>query len=647
MNNDKNIRVLLVDDEPRITELLAFSLRKEQYIIETATSGPEALKTLKERPVEIVVTDIRMPEMDGFELCQHVMELYPATQVIIISAHGDVESAVEALKIGAVDFLQKPIDPKVLLLSLNSSAEKWHLRQTLNASIRDLEKEKELLSVTLNSIGDGVIATDLDGNVTMLNKISSELTGWSARDARGKPLSEVFNIINEKTRKPCENPVAKVLATGRIIGLANHTALISKDGAEHSIADSAAPIRNRDSEVIGTVLVFRDVTLKNKVNAELAKTKQLESVGILAGGIAHDFNNILTGIMGNISLARIKMDTIHKSYDLLEAAERAAIRAGKLTRQLLTFSKGGAPILEVNSIYDVVRESAEFTLTGSGIACRIEQDRELWSADIDRGQIDQVIQNIVLNARQAMPEGGTIHIVCENFTKLEADHNAPQIEIGDYVCVAITDEGVGIQSSLLEKIFDPYFSTKQEGSGLGMAITQSIIHKHRGSIECSSILGEGTCFTFFLPAVKTAVTDTSQVRGGHHGAGKVMIMDDELMIRSVTDAMLSRCGYTVIHAKDGSEALVLYETAMNTGEPFDAVIMDLTIPGGMGGKEAMAKLKQLDPSVKAIVSSGYSNDPVMANYDDYVFVACLVKPFLMDDLTDVLSKALSTETLSN
>ena len=273
MDNRQNLSVLLVDDEQRITELLSYALRKQPYEIKRAQSGQQALDIMSEQEVDVLVTDIRMPEMDGLELIRRVRTEYPQTQVIIVSAHGDLDSAVEALKLGAVDFLQKPVDPKVLQLSLNSSAEKWHLRNELNIAHGALEQEKEMLSVTLNSIGDAVIATDIGGNVTLLNRVAEELTGWSREDAYAEPLTSVFHIINEKTRNICENPVEKVLKTGRIIGLANHTALIAKDGSEKSIADSAAPIRNRRSEIIGTVLVFRDVTLENIMNAELSKTK--------------------------------------------------------------------------------------------------------------------------------------------------------------------------------------------------------------------------------------------------------------------------------------------------------------------------------------------------------------------------------------
>ncbi|MBV1873426.1 MAG: response regulator [Gammaproteobacteria bacterium] len=640
MTNKRNLSLLIVDDEPKITELLAFSLRKKPFDIKTAQSAQQALDIMSDQGVDILVTDIRMPEMDGLELCRRVRNKFPLIQVIVISAHGDVDSAIEALKLGVADFLQKPVDPKVLEISLKSSADKWHLINELNKARRELELEKELIKVTFDSIGDGVIATDVDGKVTMFNKISEELTGWSEREAIGKPLTEVFHIINENTRVICDNLIENILETGCIIGLANHTALISKDGIERSIADSAAPIRNRNSEIVGTVLVFRDVTLENRVNVELAKTEKLESIGILAGGIAHDFNNILTGIMGNIDLAIAKIASDNEAISLLSAAEKAVQRASKLTQQLLTFSKGGEPVLELESIYDLVRESADFTLMGSGIACRIDRGAELWAAHVDRGQISQVIQNIVLNARQAMPEGGAIHILCENFVKHANSSSILPISPGDYMRIAITDEGVGMHPGLLETIFDPYFSTKQEGSGLGMAITLSIITKHQGYIECESTPGQGSIFTLYLPATRESVADKSHKFEEHKGSGKIMIMDDEEMIRLLMENMLENCGYSVIHACDGEEALKLYKEAMEKSEPFDLVIMDLTIPGGEGGKETIGKLLELDPRVSAIVSSGYSNDPVMANFKDYGFKNCLSKPYVQASLIEVLSKVM-------
>ena len=641
MTTKQSLSVLLVDDERRITELLSFALRKQLYEISTAQSGQQALDIMGEQSIDILVTDIRMPGMSGLELTRRVRTEHPHTQVIIVSAHGDLDSAVEALKLGAVDFLQKPVDPKVLQLSLDSSAEKFRLRVELNIANRALEQEKETLAVTVNSIGDAVIATDLDGNVTLLNRVAEELTGWLRDDAYTEPLTKVFHIINEKTRAICENPVEKVLKTGRIIGLANHTALLAKDGSEISIADSAAPIRNSQGEIIGTVLVFRDVTHENMLNAELSKTKKLESIGLLAGGIAHDFNNVLTGIMGNINLARSLTSKDHEAYSFLETAESASKRASKLTHQLLTFSKGGEPVVELTSIYSLVKECAKFTLTGSGIACRIDQGAGLWGAVVDPGQIDQVIQNILLNARQAMPEGGTINVLCENFTHSDNEKKVLPIGPGNYLRIVISDEGIGIPPELIEKIFDPYFTTKQMGSGLGMATSQAIINKHGGFIGCTSKPGQGSVFTIYLPAEIKPVSKEVAETTKHRGSGKIMVMDDEAMIATLAGNMLESCGYNAESVCGGEEALALYKEAMDNSQPYDIVIMDLTIPGGLGGKEAISKLLAIDPKATAIVSSGYSNDPVMANYRDYGFKGCLSKPYLIDSLAGLVSKLIS------
>ena len=638
--DSQNLNVLIVDDEVKITELLHYSLRNLPYSVKTAESAQHALATMAEVPIDILVTDIRMPGMEGLELSRKVIEEYPNVQIIIISARGDLESAVEALKLGVVDFLQKPVDPKVLQLSLNSVAEKWRLRQELQNTYQRLEQEKEFLAVTLRSIGDGVIATDLEGRVSMMNNVAATLVGWSQEEADGKPLTEVFKIISEKTRKVCENPVSKVLSTGRIIGLANHTVLIAKDGSEISIADSAAPIRDQQNNIIGTVLVFRDVTLENRVNAELAKAKNLESVGILAGGIAHDFNNILTGVMANIDIAQASIGPHHEAYGFLSAAEKAAKRGSKLTLQLLTFSKGGAPIFEAASVYDIVQDSADFTLSGTNITCRIDRDEELWSAEVDKAQIGQVVQNIVLNARQSMPGGGVLRIRCDNYNKRSNESDEIPVTEGNYVRIQISDEGVGIHPDHIDKIFDPYFTTKQDGSGLGMAVTHSIIAKHLGYINCQSTLGHGTTFTFYLPATDKVIVSSDPAVAGGKGHGRIMVMDDEEMIREVTQSMLEHMGYEVILAADGEEALRIYQQCLNDSNPVDVIIMDLTIPGGMGGKEAMKAMLEIDLQARGIVSSGYSNDPVMANYAEHGFKGFLVKPYVQADLGQVIAKAL-------
>ncbi len=505
-----------------------------------------------------------------------------------------------------------------------------------------LAEETERLAVTLSSIGDGVITTDTRGRVTLINGIAETLTGWKNADATGQPLAEVFNIINEMTRQPCENPVEKVLATGEIIGLANHTALIAKNGQERSIADSGAPIKDKDGQTIGVVLVFRDITDQLRTEQELIKIKKLESIGVFAGGIAHDFNNILAAILGNIDLSLRDAGFTERTRKLLQEAVKASYRARDLTQQLLTFPKGGEPIKEAASLAEVVKDSADFILRGDKVACRNKFPDDLWLVNIDKGQISQVVQNIILNASNAMPTGGIVEVSCENIST--SDSASPTLpKTGHYVKMSITDSGIGIPANVLDKIFDPYFSTKQQGNGLGLAITHSIISKHEGHISVQSTPGVGTTFTVYLPASteKALPANNTAETGQDSPKAKILIMDDEEQVRIITKAMLEEMGHRVLLANDGLETIQAYQEAMTEGSPIDLIIMDLTIAGGMGGKEAVQKILSVDPEARVIVSIGYSHDPVMANFEDYGFCSAIAKPYQIDELQKIVNQQIS------
>jgi len=505
-----------------------------------------------------------------------------------------------------------------------------------------LAAEKERLAVTLRSIGDGVITTDTLGRVILINNVAEKLTGWSQQEAQGRHLPDIFVIVNEKTRQLCENPVEKVLASGKIVELANHTALIARDGREYKIADSGAPILDREGHTIGVVLVFQDITEKQRMEEEILKVKKLESVGVLAGGIAHDFNNILTAILGNISLALISGNLDEKTRKRLTEAEKASVRAKDLTQQLLTFSKGGEPIRETAPIADIIRDSADFVLHGSNVSCRYLLPDDLWLADVDRGQISQVIQNLIINAKHAMPDGGIIEVEAKNTESLiPPDRDLPGPN--RYIRITISDHGAGIPANLIDKIFDPYFTTKEKGSGLGLAISHGIITKHDGFISVRSKQGEGTTFTIHLPAStqKQQPKENRNIMETTRRKARIMIMDDEEIIRGVTGSMLTMLDHEALEAKDGREAIELYKRELAAGRPVDLIIMDLTIPGGMGGKEAAQEILAINPEAKLIVSSGYSNDPIMAHCQEYGFAATLDKPFQLDDLMDVLNQTLA------
>lgn len=509
---------------------------------------------------------------------------------------------------------------------------------TLKETEKKLADERERLAVTLRSIGDGVITTDTDGAVVMLNKAAEQLCGWTSKEAEGLPSGEVFRIINGKTRLTEENPAEKVMKSGQTVSLNPDTILIAKDGTQRKIADSGAPIHDRQSKIIGSVIVFRDVTDQQRMEDEILKVRKLESIGVLAGGIAHDFNNILSAILGNLELtAALLPEENTKIHSLVKNARKATTRAAKLTNQLLTFSKGGEPVLETTSLPKLIQDSADFVLHGSPVSCDYDFPEDLWLADVDTGQLSQVIQNITINAKHAMPSGGTIVVCASNIHRSSTD---PILSSDDrnFIKVSITDTGHGIPEEIVDRIFDPYFTTKQEGSGLGLAISHSIIQKHGGYLTVQSHPGEGTTFTLYIPkAHKTNQESTTESNNRTTSRSlKVMIMDDEEMIRTVAQEQLKALGHIPILAENGEQALELYQHHHDSGTPVDVVIMDLTIRGGMGGLEASRELLERDPKARIIVASGYSTDPVMSRYEDYGVQAAIVKPF---DMT-ILQKAL-------
>ena len=505
---------------------------------------------------------------------------------------------------------------------------------------RALAAEKEKLAVTLRSIGDGVIVTDTEGAVVSQNKVAEALTGWPEREAVGRPLGDVFQIIDERTREPAEDPVAKVLQAGLVVGMANHTALIARDGTERSIADSGAPIRDEESRILGVVLVFRDVSEARRLEEEVQRVQKLESVGILAGGIAHDFNNILTAIVGNISYAKILLPEGNEVRERLDEAEKASWRAKDLTQQLLTFSRGGAPVTRPADLRGMVKDSVAFALRGTNVRGAISAADDLWSVTVDPGQMNQVFNNLLINASQAMPEGGTAGVTLENVT-LTADRTS-LLPAGRYVRTSVRDEGVGISGEHLRKIFDPYFTTKHRGSGLGLAVSFSIVKSHGGAITVESELGRGSTFLVYLPATGEPLPGPAgDAETVVRGRGRVLVMDDEEQIRRLVGGLLSKLGYEVVAAQDGVEAIELYREARDAGEPIDVVILDLTVPGKMGGLETLERLRAIDPHVKGIVSSGYSNDPVIAEHERHGFRAAVIKPYNVEEFSRVVREVIA------
>ncbi len=497
--------------------------------------------------------------------------------------------------------------------------------------------EKERLAVTLRSIGDGVITTDTNGTVVLINKVAEQLTGWTQSEAEGKPIRTVFNLVNESTREPCENPVEKVLSSGRIIELANHTLLISRDGSERIIADSGAPIKNAKSVTIGVVLVFRDMTEKQKMLDGMQRVDKLNSIGVLAGGIAHDFNNLLSGLFGYINLAQIESSGDAAGY--LDKAMSVFNRARDLTRQLLTFSKGGAPKRITGQLTALIKQNADFVLSGSSVLCEFRLAPDLWQCDFDDSQMSQVIDNIVINAKQAMPSDGRIIIHADNVVL--RNNEVASLRAGSYVKISITDSGSGIPQNIISRVFDPFFTTKEQGTGLGLATCYSIMQKHDGFIDVESVPGKGSTFHLYLPASKDNQPDAAPaISSPHRGIGRILVMDDEGFVRDVVSELLATVGYSAAVAANGSEAIRLCFEAKETGESFCAAIFDLTIPGGMGGRQALAEVRKIFPQLPVFASSGFSEDPVMAHPRAFGFTDSIRKPFSMDELEALLNRNL-------
>ena len=629
--------ILLVEDESIIAKDIRVSLQNLGYDVSAVvSSGEEAVEKSEEHRPSLVLMDIVLKgEIDGIEAASEIRSRFDIP-VVYLTAYEDEKTLERAKITEPFGYIIKPYNEKEAHRIIEMALYKHKMEKKLKES-------EEWLSTTLKSIGDAVIATDADGYVKFVNPVAEVLTGWKQEYVIEKPLKELFNIISEKTGKKVEDPVTMVIREGVAVGLANHTILIAKDGTEMPVTGSGSPIKDSEGSIIGVVLVFRDITEQRKMEEELQKIQKLESIGILAGGIAHDFNNNLTAILGNISLAKMEANPEDKIYERLTGAEKASLEATNLTQQLLTFSKGGVPIKKTTSIAELIKDSAGFALRGSNVKCEFFIPDDIWQVEVDKGQMNRVINNLIINADQAMPEGGIIKVRAENMTVGSAcvEHVIP-LKDGEYVKIEIEDEGVGIPKEHRSKIFDPYFSTKQKGSGLGLATTYSIIQKHNGYITVESELGVRTTFYIYLPVSQKEILEKKDTdKQPIAGEGKILLMDDEEMVRDVAGRMLEHLGYEVEFAKDGAEAIELYKKAKESGQPFDGVIMDLTIPGGMGGKEAIEKLIEIDPNVKAIVSSGYSTDPIMANFKQYGFSGVVTKPYKVKDLGEILNKAIT------
>ena len=509
---------------------------------------------------------------------------------------------------------------------------------------KQLAAESERFRVTLQSMAEAVLAADKDGQIVLMNRVAEQWVGWAGKDAAGRPVTEVFKLTCPEIGEGNIDLVKWLETEAQLSQASVDLFMDDSRGGQRIVTVSGSRLIDNEQHILGSVLVLRDVTRLRRIEEEVVRGQKLESVGILAGGIAHDFNNLLTAIMGNLSLARIVSSPTDPHYQNIADAEQASLRASELTQQLLTFSRGGSPVKGNVNLEELVRESAEFVIRGSRVQLRFFADDSLWPVKVDRGQIGQVIDNLVINAMQAMPDGGFVDIHLSNY--IPGDRSPFPINRQHYVCVEIKDYGVGISKEQQARIFDPYFTTKEVGNGLGLAICFSIVSKHGGHITVSSEPGCGSSFFVYLPALPVESTSSEcredVVSPTQSGSGKrVLVMDDEEIVCSVVSSILEHLGYEVDICSNGSQALAMYSQALEQGRRYDVVIMDVTIPGGMGGQEAVQRLLMIDAEARVIVSSGYSSHEVMADYALYGFAGVVAKPFRINDLSRVLDEVLA------
>ncbi|HBQ27778.1 MAG TPA: hypothetical protein DD791_15390 [Syntrophomonas sp.] len=574
---------------------------------------------------------------------------YLATQKLyrdIISPLNETVDAIRRMKSGNYDEInieERQDELGVLACEFNSMASRIaelmadlkeaheELENRVKQRTTELAAEKERLDVTLSSIGEGVVSIGLDGIIVLSNEALAKIVGVNSSYLLGRKMLDVLQI-----------PIGEVdfnkqmIKRDTVIELSNHR-IITQDGGERLVDAIGSPIQNAAGDVEGMVWVIRDITEKQRFEEELIKAAKLESLGILAGGLAHDFNNLLTVIAGNISLARMMSEETDGSGEFLHEAEKATLQARDLAQQLLTFSRGGETIRKTVSTTSFLRNSVNFALSGSNVSCEFIIPEQLWNVEIDEGRISQVLNNLVINAIQSMPDGGTIRISAQNVDINNPNENIP-VTAGKYVMLSIADQGTGIPEKYYSRIFDPYFTTKENGSGLGLATSKAIIHQHGGYLTYNSRVGKGTVFYVYLPASQQDYENKDAIPiQPVKGQGRILIMEDESVRRILKDMLVS-LGYEVDTATDGKELIELYRNALQSDKKYTVVIMDSTVRGSLGRSEVVQSLLSLDPGAILIGSSGYSTEFI--SYHEMGYAAFIAKPYGIKDLSKVLQNLL-------
>jgi two-component system, cell cycle sensor histidine kinase and response regulator CckA len=626
------MKILLVEDHAGSRRNLQRLIAKRGHDVVAVGSAEEAEAALAADRFPFLILDWMLPGKSGVDLCRqlrtqpHGDEMF----ILLVTARADTTDLEQALEAGANDYLTKPLDLDLLNVRISVAERQIRELAERNQARAALQDSARTMTNILENTTDGFFAVDSEWELTYLNAEAEKMIGRKREELLGGLLWELFPEL-----------VGSVFQTNYEKVMAEQVAMEfeASDASGKSWFEVHAYPSNG-----GISVFFRDISERKKTESERLTKSKLESLGTLAGGIAHDLNNILTVISGNIGLAQIEAPADSGNLlGFLSKAGQAAQHAAHLSSQLLTFSKGGAPLKKVVSMGELLEHSAEFALYGSNLRADFDIAVDLWKAEVDAVQIEQVVNALMLNAREAMLHGGTVRVRARNVVVEENAHAL--LASGRYIKISITDRGTGISEELQTKIFDPYFTTKPAATGLGLAISYSIVKKHGGLLLLESSSADGSVFAFYLKATEHAVsTPEARVAGRpfHYNHQRILIMDDEAAIRELTSQLLGTLGYEVTAVPDGLEAVRLYERALRRGEHFQAVILDATVRGGMGGVATIERLRSMDPKVNAIICSGYSDEAALSEFLAYGFRGALPKPFTRSELADALQRAFET-----
>jgi two-component system, cell cycle sensor histidine kinase and response regulator CckA len=624
------MNILLVEDQDDSRQALSRLIAMRGHNVTQVATAEEAERALTTEIFPFLILDWVLPGKSGVDLCRELRSRQNGDEMFILlvtakANHADLEMALEA---GANDYLTKPIDLALLNVRLAVAERQIRDLTERNQARVALQQSARTLTDILENTTDGFFALDHAWRFTYVNPQAERLLGRARAELLG---GELWQKFPELRNTPFEENYRQVMA--------------NQTPAEFEACEPNCTTRWFEVHAYpsggGVSAFFRDVTERKRAQDDRLTKGKIESLGTLAGGIAHDLNNILTVISGNIGLAQLEAPSEEKNLlGCLAKASQAAQEAAHMSSQLLTFSKGGSPVKKVVRMSELLTKSAHFSLHGSNLRAEMDVPPELWTTEVDPAQIEQVINALMINAREAMPSGGTVDISARN-VELENKPGA-LLPGGRYVKVAIADHGGGVPSDIATKIFDPYFTTKPVSSGLGLSISFSIVKKHGGMLHLEQSSPSGAVFAFYLPATRAepaVIKSTGNNSGAPSPLQRILVMDDEEGIRELTSQLLNTLGYEVTAVTDGVEAINTYEHAMRRGENFQAVILDATIRGGMGGLATIARLRSIDPSVVAIICSGYSDEAALAEFLQYGFRGALPKPFTRRDLADVLQRA--------